>query len=104
MEKGIKIQVHDYDLCGNYRIVEERTATKREVIELKKKARDSVKLDWTAIPKDFTHVVYYGELLDENGNVWYAGIYMRGECFQDGDFHRIFNSEDVGYVGAYHRR
>lgn len=104
MEKGIKIQVHDYDMIGNYRIVEERIATRREVVELKKKARESVKLDWDAIPKDFTHVVYYGELLDKKGNVWYAGIYMRGECFQDGDFHRIFNAKDVGYVGAFHRR
>ena len=104
MSKEIKIQIHDYDSCGCYRITESRMATIEEVRKLKEKARQSVKLDWDKLPPEFTHIVYYGELLDENQEVWFAGIYLHGEAYTDEGFCGIFNAEDIGYVGAYHRR
>jgi len=104
MEKEITIQIHDYDRFGRYLIVEERKATKAEVLDLKKKARESVKVEWDKLPKEVRHIVYYGELLDKDGEVWFAGIYMHGEAYGDKDFYRIFTRPDVGYVGAIHKR
>lgn len=104
MEKEITIQIHDYDPLFGYRIVEDRKATKAEVLDLKKKARESVKVEWDKLPKEVRHIVYYGELLDKDGEVWFAGIYMHGEAYGDKDFYRIFTRPDVGYVGAIHKR
>lgn len=104
MEKEITIQVHDYDKYGNYHIVEDRKAPWSEVLELKEKARQSVVLDWSKLPEPFTHIVYYGELLDESGEVWFAGIYMHGEAYDEAEFDRIFHQPNIGYVGAIHKR
>lgn len=102
-EQKISIQIHDY-VNGIYRIVEDRKATWAEVRELKEKAISSVKIDWDNLPPSATHVVFYGELIDKNGDVWFAGIYMHGEAYDDTEFDRIFTAKDVGYVGAFHKR
>jgi len=102
-DQEISIQIHDYE-NGIYRIVEDRKATWAEVQELKEKARSSVKIDWDNLPPKATHVVFYAELLDENGDVWFAGIFMHGEAYGDYDFDMIFTAKNVGYVGAFHKR
>ena len=104
MKKQINIQVHDYDNWGRYHIIEDRKATREEVVELKRKARASVKVDWDKLPKEATHIVYYAELLDRKGEVWYASIYMHGEAFDEAEFDRIFHQQYIGYVGAIHKR
>ena len=104
MEKEITIQIHDYDPFFWYRIVEDRKATKAEVLDLKKKARESVKVEWDKLPKEARHIVYYGELLDKDGEVYFAGIYMHGEAYGDSEFDRPFTRPEVGYVGAIHKR
>lgn len=100
----VQVQIHDYDGWGRYVIVEEKRMTRDELFELKEKARQSVKLDWKNLPSEMRHVVYYAELLDKDGLVWFAGVYMHGEVYDDKDFERIFNAEDIGYVGAFHKR
>lgn len=104
MEQKISIQVHDYDSCGRYLIIEDRKATRKEVHGLKIKARQSVKPEWDKLPAEATHIVYYAELCDKKDNVWYAAIYMHGEAFNEKDFDRIFRRSGVGYVGAIHKR
>ena len=106
MTKEIVAQIHDYDSWGLYRIVEERKITEAERIELKHKARESVKtpVDWSALPKESKHIVYYAELLDNDDEVWYVGIYLKGESYDDEMFYKVFNREDIGYVGAIHKR
>ena len=102
--KEIRIQVHDYSPWGPYSIVEDRTATPEEVHELKERALKSITVDWGRLPKEATHIVYYAELLDRKGEVWFAGIYMKGEAYADAEFERIFQRPEVGYVGAIHKR
>ena len=104
MEKEISIQIHDYDAAGRYLIIEDRKATMAEVKALKEKARKSVKLAWDKLPERVKHIVYYGELLDKSGKVWFAAIFMHGEAYGDSDFDMIFTAKNVGYVGAYHKR
>lgn len=102
--KKIQVQIHDYDRCGIYHIVEDREATSSEVAELKKRARASVHADWGRLPEEARHIVYYAELLDVRGEVWFAAVYMHGEAYCDSDFYRTFTAPDVGYVGAVHKR
>lgn len=104
MEKEINIQVHDYDSNGFYRIVLDCNATVDEVREWHKKARESVKVDWDKLPPEATHIVYYAELVDKQNCVWFVGIYMHGEAYDEKDFDRIFCKPEVGYVGAIHKR
>ena len=104
MEKEITIQIHDYDPLLGYRIVEDRKATKSEVLDLKKKARESVKVEWDKLPEEARHIVYYAELLDNMDEVCFVAIYMHGEAYGDNDFYRIFTRPGVGYVGAIHKR
>lgn len=104
MNKQISIQVHDYDRIGRYLIIDDREATREEVLDLKKKARASVKVDWDRLDPMLTHIVYYAELVDKKDKVWYAAIYMHGEAYNDKEFYRIFNRPDIGYVGAIHKR
>lgn len=104
MSKLINVQIHDYDLLGNYRIVEDRKATKDEVLQLKWRARASVRAEWDKLPKEARHIVYYAELLDRGGNVWYASIYMHGQAYDESDFDRTFRSPVIGYVGAVHKK
>lgn len=103
MSKEIQIQIHDYDRGGLYRIVEDRKASIEEVKSLKKKALQSVRLCWDVLPETARHIVYYGELLDKDGEVWFAAIYMHGEAYDDREFYRVFTRPGVGYVGAYHK-
>jgi hypothetical protein len=98
----IDIQIHDYDKYGNYRIIEDRKATLEEIYELKEKARKSVNVDWEILPLQVRHIVYYAELL-LNGDVWFVGFYMKGEAFEEKEFERIFQAENIGFVGAFHR-
>lgn len=100
----ICIQVHDYDNTGRYRITQDGHATPEEIQKLKERARDSVILDWTQLPDDAAHVVYYAELIDKQNKVAFVGIYMRGEAFNERDFERIFHRSEIGYVGAFHKR
>ena len=102
--KEISIQVHDYDNVGRYLIVEDRKTTRKEVAELKARARASVHADWDKLPEQARHIVYYAELLDKDGDVWYASIYMHGEAFDETEFGRVFNRPDIGYVGAVHKK
>jgi len=104
MNEKITIQIHNYDNAGRYIIVEDRKATSREVSEMKKEARASVRAEWDKLPTECRHILYYAELLDKNGNVWYAAIYMHGEAFTDGDFFGIVDRPDIGYVGAIHKK
>lgn len=104
MKKQISIQVHDYDRIGRYHIIDERKATREDVVELKRKARASVKVDWDSLDPRLTHIVYYAELVDKRDKVWYAAIYMHGEAYDDDTFYRIFHRPDIGYVGAIHKR
>lgn len=104
MSQLINIQIHDYDRLGNYRIVEDRKATKNEVLQLKWKAQASVRADWDKLPKEARHIVYYAELLDRSGNVWYASIYMHGQAYDEKDFDRTFHTPVIGYVGAIHKK
>ena len=104
MAKTISIQVHDYDSIGRYRIILDYNATIEEVRNWKEKARDSVKVNWNALPKDAAHIVYYAELLDQQNEISFAGIYMYGQAYTEEDFDRLFRTrQDVGYVGAYHK-
>ena len=66
MKKEITIQIHDYDRLGLYHIVEDRKTTWAEVLDLKRKARESVRIDWDKLPAGARHIVYYGELLDKS--------------------------------------
>lgn len=100
----ISIQVHDYDNVGRYRITLDCNASVEEANEWKKKARESVKVDWESLPKEATHIVYYAELVDQQNCVWFAGIFMHGEAYDDKEFDRIFCKPNVGYVGAIHKR
>lgn len=104
MEKEISIQIHDYDSCGRYVITEDRKGTLLEAQELKAAAHDSVKVEWWKLPREVTHVVYYAEMMDANGEVWFVAIYMHGEAFNETDFERIFHQPNIGYVGAIHKR
>ena len=104
MEREISIQIHDYDRAGRYVITEDRKATLDEVHELKETARKSVKADWWRLPREATHIVYYAEMLDKDGEVWFAGIYMHGEAYDESEFDRIFHQPNIGYVGAIHKR
>ena len=104
MEKEICIQIHDYDSWGRYLITEDRKATLQEAHELKEKARKSVKVDWNALPQEATHIVYFAEMLDKDGDVWFAGIFMHGEAYDEAEFERIFQQPEIGYVGAIHKR
>lgn len=99
----IDIQIHDYDNAGRYRIVEDRQATQKELNELKNKARLSVKPLWDYLPKESEHIVYYAEMLNNVGNVWFAAIYMHGEAYTDDDFYETFCTPQIGYVGAIHK-
>ena len=103
MKKEICIQIHDYDPIGRYRIIEDRKATRDEVLDLKEKARKSVHLSWDELPAEAAHIVYYAELLDKDGKVWFAGIYMHGEAYNDISFDTLFTQPCIGYVGAYHK-
>ena len=104
MSKEIQIQIHDYDRAGRYLIVEDRKAGAEEVASLKKKALQSVNLSsWDVLPENARHIVYYAELLDGAGEVWFAAIYMHGEAYDDAEFDRIFTRPEIGYVGAYHK-
>ena len=103
MEKEITVQIHDYDGLGNYHIVDEKKLTKDETILLRSTARSSVKVDWSKLPKEATHIVYYAELINKDGEVWFAAAYMHGEAYDDKEFERIFNQEEIGYVGAIHK-
>lgn len=101
----IAIQVHDYDNIGRYRIILDCNATIEEVREWKKKALKSVRVDWNALPQEATHIVYYAELVDKQNCVQFAAIYMHGEAYDEKNFERLFQTrEDIGYVGAIHRR
>ena len=100
----ITIQIHDYDRCGFYHIVDDRQATRQEVVELKKKARESVRIEWDKLPQEARHIVYYAELLDKKEETCLVAIYMHGEAYSDNDFFRIFTRPDVGLVGAFHKR
>jgi hypothetical protein len=104
MEKEISIQIHDYDLAGRYVIIEDRKATLDEAHELKEKARKSVNAEWQKLPPEAAHIVYYAEMLDKDGEVWFAGIYMCGEAYNEAGFDRIFHRPNIGYVGAIHKR
>lgn len=105
MEKIISIQVHDYDNCGNYRIVDNRRATLSEAQGLRKKAIASIgRVDWDKLPPECTHVVYYAELDNSTQGVWFAGIFMHGQAYTDRDFEDIFCKPNVSYVGAFHKR
>ena len=104
MKDTVTIQVHDYDRCGFYHIVEDREATREEVCELRKRAHDSVNADWDRLPKEAAHIVYYAEMLDNSGEPWFAAIYMHGEAYDDHEFNRIFCAPQIGLVGAIHRR
>lgn len=104
MVDKISLQVHDYDNCGRYRIVLDCTATLEEVFEWKEKARRSVKLEWDKLPESARHIVYYAEMVDKQNCVWFAAVYMHGEAFDDSEFERIFWAEDIGYVGAFHKK
>lgn len=104
MEKKIKIQVHDWDDLNIYRIVEEKNVSLEEVQELKERARKSVIIDPTALPEEIRHIVYYAEMLDKDGEVWFAAAYMGGHGYSEGVFNETFCRSDVGYVGAFHKR
>lgn len=104
MEKTITVQIHDYDISGRYRIVADFKATSKEVVALMSKALKSVNLDWSKLPPNATHVVYYAELVDKNDHVWFSAIYIRGEAYDDKEFDRVFCQPNVGYVGAFHKR
>jgi len=104
MGKTVCIQVHDYDRYGFYHIVDDRNATIEELAELKEKARKSVHLDWNELPKEADHVVYYAEVLGNDGEPWFAAIYMHGEAYCEKEFDRIFHGKSIGYVGAFHKR
>lgn len=99
----IKVQIHDYDSYGFYRIVADIDTTMEECYALRKKAQESVKVDWESLPKEASHIVYYAELVDDQNCAWLAAVYMHGEAFNDKEFDRIFTRPDVGYVGAYHK-
>ena len=101
--RKIKIQIHDYDTAGRYLITEDREGTIMDAIELKRRARSSVKAAWDKLPKEARHIVYYAELLDKSGEVYFAAIYMHGEAYTEDDFFRIFGAHGVGYVGAIHK-
>lgn len=100
----ISIQIHDYDSAGRYRIIEDRKANKWEIEMLKTKARLSVRTDWDKLPHDARHIVYYAELLNKKGEVWYVSIYMHGEAYNETEFDRIFHQQYIGYVGAIHKK
>lgn len=100
----ISLQVHDYDNAGRYLITEDRKASRAEVAELKKKARASVHADWGRLPEEARHIVYYAELLDKRGDVWFAAVYMHGEAFDEAEFDRVFHQQHIGYVGAVHKK
>lgn len=104
MAKKIKIQIHDYDRCGIYHIVAEREVTRKELYGLKKAARESVRVEWDKLPEASRHIVYYAELLDKEGEPWFAAVYMHGEAYDDSSFYRLFPVPGVGYVGAIHKR
>lgn len=103
MEKKIKVQIHDYDALGRYRITDEREVTKEEMLNLRQKAKESIKLDWDSLPETFNHVVYYAERLDKKGDISTAAIYMHGEALVESSFNGVFNQPDIGYVGAFHK-
>ena len=103
-QQEVSIQIHDYDKYGNYHIVEDRKARICELAKLKEEARKSVKPEWNKLPDECTHIVYFAELLDENSEVWFAGIYMKGEAYDDKEFEAIFNAKNIGFVGAFHKR
>ena len=100
----ITIQIHDYDRCGFYHIVEDRLATRQEVADLKKKARESVRIEWDKLPQAARHIVYYAELLDKSDEPWLVAVYMHGEAYDDQEFYRIFTRPGVGLVGAIHKK
>lgn len=104
MKRRINIQIHDYDSCGRYLIVEDRKVTPEYVHELKEKARRSVNVNWGKLPPEATHIVYYAELLDSQDEVCFAAIYMHGEAYDEAEFDRIFHQPNIGYVGAIHKR
>lgn len=104
MSKKITVQIHDYDRCGFYHIVEDRKASRQEVVDLKKRTRESVHVDWEKLPRESRHVVYYAELLDKRQNVCFAAVYMHGEAYDDKEFDRIFYRPDIGFVGAIHKK
>lgn len=105
MEKEITIQVHNYDHNGVYRIVLNCDATMEECRDWKKKALQSVKVDWSKLPEDAAHIVYYAELVDKQNCAWLAGVYMHGQAYNEKDFKRLFQArKDIGYVGAIHKR
>jgi len=106
MERKIKVQIHDYDACGRYLITEEGEITNEERVALKHKARESVitPVDWSSLHEDLRHIVYYAELLDKDGEIWYVAIFMHGEAYPDDEFYRVFTQKDIGYVGAFHKR
>lgn len=104
MDNTISIQIHDYDKIGRYLIQEEREVSMEEAMELKKQARKSVKVDWDILPSECTHIVYYAELLNDEGEVWYAAYFMHGQAYDEYEFDRTFYRKDIGYVGAIHKR
>lgn len=103
-ENTISLQVHNYDNIGRYRITLDCNATIEEIREWRKKAHESVKVNWDALPKDATHIVYYAELVDKQNCVWFASVYMHGQAYNEKDFDRLFATRrDIGYVGAIHK-
>ena len=103
MEK-ITIQIHDYDAHGFYHIVDEKEVTPEQLYALKKAARESVRVEWDKLPEASRHIVYYAELLDQEGEPWLAAVYMHGEAYDDSSFYKLFPVPGVGYVGAFHKR
>lgn len=99
----IRLQVHDYDNLGIYRIILDCYASTQEVTNWKNKARLSLWIDWSKLPQQIRHVVFYAELLDKQNCVYLVGIYMHGQAYEEKDFERIFQRSDVGLVGAYHK-
>ena len=77
--------------------------TTEELLKLHNEAINSVKVDWSKLPEGATHIVYYAEMLNEQREVWFAGIYMKGEAYSDEEFYRIFTAPNIGYVGAIHK-
>lgn len=83
-------------------------ADMQKLLHYKKLAKEQAAntIDWSKLPKEITHLVFYSELRDPKERIYFANIYLGGaaDACDDEKFKRLYTEKPRQYTIAVHRR
>lgn len=77
---GIRVMLTEKNKSGEW-VCSFKDLSKKELIDYKRKAYSESCVDWSGVYSRYNHMVYYSELYDHKGDIYYAEVYLDGTGF-----------------------